>query len=92
MAIFEFGYSYERSTVANFFQSISYRKQYFWTAYPKETTKAWNLIYLFTPTAWLFTFFSIFFILVLLKISCKVGTIFGLPTTSEEIVLCPFRY
>ena len=51
----------------------------------------WNLIYLFTPTSWMWTFLSIASIVVSLKIFGKIAARLGLNSLSEEISLFPFR-
>ena len=81
-----------RIKVAHALPAVKYQPRYFFTRYPLETTKMWNLIYLFTPTCWMWTFLSIASIVISLKIFNMIGTRLGLNLLSEEITLYPFRY
>ena len=90
-AIFGFGWNLGRIKVAHFLPAVTFQPQYWWTRYPRETTKMWNLIYLFTPTSWIWTFLSIVSILITLKIFSMIGTRLGLNLLTEEITLFPFR-
>ena len=92
LALQGFTVNYGRIKVAHFLPSIGYQPRYWWTRYPLETTKMWNLIYLFTPTSWMWTFLSIASIIVSLKIISMIGKRLGLNVLSEEITLFPFRY
>ena len=92
VAIFGFSVNQERIKVAHFLPAVGYQPKYWWIRYPLETTKMWNLIYLFTPTSWMWTFLSIASIVTTLKIFSMVGTKLGLNLLSEEITLFPFRY
>ena len=92
LAVFDFAVSLGRIKVAHFLPAVSYQPLYWWTRYPQETTKMWNLIYLFTPTSWMWTFLSIASIVVTFKIFSMIGTRLGLNLISEEITLYPFRY
>ena len=70
-----------------------YGHDYFFTRYPLETTKFWNLIYLFTPESWMSTFISIFTIILTLYIARTLAVKLGLSADStEEIILFPFRF
>ena len=64
---------------------------YFYTKYPSETNKIYNIINLFTPTSWMWTFISIGSIFLGLKLATWVGTRLGLQTCTEEIILFPLR-
>ena len=67
--------------------------EYFFTRYPLETTKFWNLIYLFTPESWMWTFISIPTIIFSLYLARTLSVKIGLSGDStEEIVLIPFRF
>ena len=92
LAVFGFAVNLGRIKVAHFLPTVNYQPKYWWTRYPQETTKMWNLIYLFTPTSWMWTFLSISSIVITLKIFSMIGTRFGLNLISEEITLLPFRY
>ena len=91
LAVKGFAVNLGRIKVAHFLPSIGFKQQYFWTRYPAETTKMWNLIYLFTPTSWMWTFLSIVSIVITLKIFSMIGTRLGLNLLTEEITLFPFR-
>ena len=67
--------------------------EYFFTRYPRETTKFWNIIYLFTPESWMWTFISIPTIIFSLYLARTLSVKIGLSGDStEEIVLIPFRF
>ena len=92
LAVRGFAVNSGRIKVAYFLPAVNYQPQYWWTRYPLETTKMWNLIYLFTPTSWMWTFLSIASIVITLKIFSMIRTRLGLNLVSEEITLFPFRY
>ena len=70
-----------------------YGNEYFFTRYPQEKTKFWNIIYLFTPKAWMWTFLSIFSIILVLFLARTLAVKLGLSADStEEIILFPFRF
>ena len=72
---------------------FSFGREYFFTRYPRETTKFWNLIYLFTPESWMWTFISIPTIIFSLFLARALSVKIGLSGDStEEIVLIPFRF
>ena len=91
LAVFGFGVHPGRIKVAHFLPAVKYQPRYFFTRYPLETTKMWNLIYLFTPDSWMWTFLSIASIVVTFKIFSMIGTRLGLNFLTEEITLFPFR-
>ena len=47
-AIFDFGFTYERSKVAAFSPGVDYAPRYWFTRYPLERPPTWNLLGLFT--------------------------------------------
>ena len=91
LAVFGFAVNHGRIKVAHFLPAVKYQPFYWWTRYPQETTKMWNLIYLFTPDSWMWTFLSIASIVITLKIFSMIGTRLGLNLLTEEITLFPFR-
>ena len=91
LAVKGFAVNLGRIKVAHALPAVKYQPRYFFTRYPLETTKMWNLIYLFTPTCWMWTFLSIASIVISLKIFNMIGTRLGLNLLSEEITLYPFR-
>ena len=92
LAVKGFAVSLGRIKVAHALPAVKYQPRYFFTRYPLETTKMWNLIYLFTPDSWMWTFLSIASIVISLKIFSMIGTRLGLNLLTEEITLFPFRY
>ena len=71
--------------------SYLYIPFYIYTKYPSETNKIYNIINLFTPTSWMWTYISISSIFLGLKLATWVGTRLGLQTCTEEIILFPLR-
>ena len=71
--------------------AMSYSPYYFFSRYPLEITKLWNLKNLLSPTSWFAYFITIFIVIISLKLSCYVGKRLGLSTITEEIALVPFR-
>ena len=70
-----------------------YGQEYFFSRYPLEKTKFWNLIYLFTPESWMWTFISILTIILVLYLARKIAVKLGLSEDStEEIILFPLRF
>ena len=70
-----------------------YGYDYFFTRYPLEKTKFWNLIYLFTPASWMWTFISIFTTVIVSYLARIISVKMGLSGDStEEIILFPFRF
>ena len=65
---------------------------YFFSRYPLETTKLWNLTNLLTPASWFAYFLTIIIVIFCLKICCYFGRKLGLNTIREEIALVPFRF
>ena len=92
LAVFGFALNLGRIKVAHFLPAVGYKPHYKYTRYPLETTKMWNLIYLFTPTSWMWSFLSIVSIVISLKMFNMIGTRLRLNLLSEEITLFPFRY
>ena len=81
-----------RGTVAVCAPGVYYMPPYWWSKYPEERSPVWNLVYIFTPMSWMFTFLSIIFVSLFLLLSAKLGvSYFGLQTFSAEIILSPFR-
>ena len=89
--MFGFACTYGRSKVALCPPAVSYQPQYFFSLYPKETTKLWNLKNLLSPEVWLAYFMTIICVVFTLKLSVHLGRNLGLNTVTEEINLVPFR-
>ena len=90
LAVFGFAVNHGRIQVAHFLPAVGYTPMYFWTKYPAETTRMWNLVNLFTPASWLWTFLSISSIVVSLKIASMIGARLRMNYMLEEITLFPF--
>ena len=84
---------HSRGTVAVCAPGSYYMPPYWWSKYPEERSPVWNLVKIFTPMSWMFTFLSIIFVSIFFLLSAKVGvSYFGLQTFNEEIILSPFRF
>ena len=70
---------------------VVYGPWYWWTRYPPEISKFWNLTNLLHPEAWMWTFLSFILITVTLKLASVLGTKMGLNIGSDEVALIPFR-
>ena len=90
--MYGFGCTYGRSKVALCPPAVMYLPYYFFSRYPLETTKLWNLKNLLTPASWFAYFITILSVIISLKLSCYVGRKLGLNMVTEEIALVPFRY
>ena len=71
---------------------ILHGTDYFFSRYPLEKRKLFNLKNLLTPGSWFAYFITIIFVIISLKLSCYVGVRLGLNTVTEEIALVPFRF
>ena len=91
LAIFGFGCTYGRSKVALCQPAVQYLPMYFFSRFPQETTKIWNLVKLLTPTSWIWTFSSIISVVILLKCFTVIGTFLGCHTSVQDLTLVPFR-
>ena len=82
----------ERGTVGVCSPGSLYLPMYWYSKYPEPKSPVWNLVNIFTPTSWMFTFLSIISVSIFFLVSARVGaTYFGLQTYREEIILSPFR-
>ena len=84
--------TYMKSKVVFCAPATSYGREYFFTRYPLETSKLFNLKNLLTPGSWFAYFITIIFVIISLKLSCYIGVRLGLNTVTEEIALVPFRF
>ena len=71
--------------------ALGYAPMYFFSRYPLETTKVWNLVKLLTPISWIWTFAAIISIVIMLKCFTLIGTYLGCNTSVQDITLVPFR-
>ena len=90
IAVHRLACTYERSKVALCPPAVLYQPFYFFTRYPAETTKLWNLINLLTPTTWILTFSAIFSIVIMLKIITAICSVWS-KTSIQDVTLVPFR-
>ena len=90
-AIPNLGCTYGRSQVALCPHALIFYPNYWWTRYPQETSKFWNLINLFSPEAWMWTFLTLILITVTLYFASVLGSKLGLNVGSDEVALIPFR-
>ena len=91
MAVAYFACTYGRTKVALCPHAVSYEPRYWWTRYPQETTRFWNLINLFQPVAWMWTFLTFILVTVSLKLAAVLGSKLGMNVGTDELALIPFR-
>ena len=84
--------TYGRSKVAQCSPATIYGPYYFFSRFPLEKTKLWNLTKLLTKESWFAYIITIITVIITLKFSCYVGKKQGLTTNTEEVALVPFRY
>ena len=93
MSVANFGCTYGRSKVAFCFSAaITYYPLHFFSRYPQEATKLWNLKNLLTPTSWFAYYITITTVTICFKLFSYIGRKLGLNTVTEEIPLVPFRF
>ena len=83
--------SYNDTKLVHCLPANKYSPYFFFSRYPLEITKLWNLKNLLAPTSWFAYFISIVIVVTSLKLSFYVGKRLGLSTITEEIALVPFR-
>ena len=71
--------------------AVTYTPNYFFSRYPFEKTKLWNLKNLLTPTSWFAYLITILVVTIFFKLFSFIGRKLGLNTVTEEIPLVPFR-
>ena len=72
-------------------QVVDYQPFYFWSRYPTETTKFWNILELMDPPSYIFTWITLTSVVVVMKIMTKYGTRLGLTSATQEILCVPFQ-
>ena len=92
MAVFGFACTFDRMEVVHCLPSVTFQPIHFFSRYPLETTKMWNLFKLLTPISWFWTFLAIASTVIILKLFTIIGAYFGCPTAVQDITLVPFRY
>ena len=92
LAVRNFACTFERSQVVLCPHAVKYVPYFFWTRFPLQRTKMWNLVRLLTPTSWLVTLIALSVTVICLKIAYLIGRKMEVPSISTEIVLCPYRY
>ena len=88
----KFACRYARSKVTLCSSALAYLPYYFYTRYPLEKTRLWNLKNLLTPTSWFAYLITISIVTICFKLFSYIGSKLGLNTVTEEIPLVPFRY
>ena len=91
-AVYAIACTYDSSKVGLCPHAVSYEPFKWWTRYPQETTKYWNLTNLFHPEAWMWTFLTFILVTVILKFVSVLGSRIGLSVGSDEVALVPFRW
>ena len=84
--------TYSIRKVAHCPPAVMYGPGYFFSRYPLEASKLFNMKNLLTPHSWFAYFITIITVIISLKLSCYVGLRLGLNTITEEIALVPFRF
>ena len=81
-----------RGTVATCAPGTLYAPQSWFSKYPEKISPIWNLVTIFTPMSWTFTFLSILSVSMFFLVSARIrAQYFGVQTFREEIILSPFR-
>ena len=88
----KFACRYARSKVTLCSSALAYLPYYFYTRYPLEKTRLWNLKNLLTPTSWFAYLITIVIVTICFKLFSFIGRKLGLDTVTEEIPLVPFRF
>ena len=70
---------------------VQYEPYYWFTRYPEEKSKVWNLLNLFSPSSWIFIFISILSVVFFISLSTLFYKKAGVRTLTEEIILFPYR-
>ena len=70
----------------------SYAPYYWWSKYPSETTKLWNMLEMMDPPTYGLTFISMITVVVFMKWMTKYGTRLGLESETTELICVPFQY
>ena len=81
-----------RGTVAICAPGTFYLPHFWFSKHPEKRSPVWNLVMIFTPTSWIFTFLSILSVSLFFFVSARIGaSYFGLQTIRREVILSPFR-
>ena len=72
-------------------QVLTFEPYYFWSRYPIETTKFWNMLELMDPPSYFFTWATLTAVVVVMKIMTKYGMRLGLTSATSEIICVPFQ-
>ena len=86
-----FACTHSRSKVALCSSAVVYLPSFFYSRYPLEKTRLWNLKNLLTPTSWFAYLITILVVTICFKLFSFIGRKLGLNTVTEEIPLVPFR-
>ena len=86
-----FAYTVQRMYVVDCPPAEMYEPHYWWTKYPPETTKLWNMLEMMDPPTYFLTFLSMISIVVFLKWMTKYGTRLGLESETTELICVPIQ-
>ena len=87
-----FACTHGRSKVALCSSAVVYLPSFFYSRYPLEKTRLWNLKNLLTPTSWFAYLITILIVTICFKLFTYIGGKLGLNTVNAEIPLVPFRF
>ena len=90
LAVSGYACTRQRMVVAHC-QVLFFEPLYFWSRYPIETTKFWNMLELMDPPSYFFTWATLTAVVVVMKIMTKYGMRLGLTSATSEIICVPFQ-
>ena len=90
-AVESFAYTLQRMGAVDCVPGTIYEPLYFWSKYPPETTKLWNMLEMMDPPTYFLTFLSMLAIVVFMKLMTKYGTKLGLKSATTELICVPFQ-
>ena len=91
LAVQGFACTYQRMYVVDCPPAMTYGPRYWWTKYPPETTKLWNMLEMMDPPTYFLTFLSMISIVVYMKWMTKYGTRLGLESETTELICVPIQ-
>ena len=86
-----FGHTVQRLSAVHFPPATAYIPQYFFTLYPPEITKLWNMLEMMDPPSYSLTFISMIAIALFMKWMTIYGKRIGLESESTELICVPFQ-
>ena len=90
LAVTGFACTRQRMRVADC-QAVSFDTFYFWSRYPIETTKFWNMLELMDPPSYLLFWITFTAVVGVMKIMKNYGTRMGLTSATTELICVPFQ-